>query len=130
MFDVVFFFFFFFFQAEDGIRDLIVTGVQTCALPILDLQIERVERLVAERKLALEVTPAAKQLIVAEGYDPVYGARPLKRAIQRLLQNPLALAVLEGKFAEGDRIRVDRAKDGNSLTFQRVAAAAPEAARA
>src|SRR5438876_951705 len=97
---------------------------------IVDLQIQRVERLVAERKLALEVTPAAKQLIVAEGYDPVYGARPLKRSIQRLLQNPLALAVLEGKFAEGDRIRVDRAKDGNSLTFQRVPAAAPEAARA
>src|SRR5207249_4134194 len=78
---------------------------------IVDLQIQRVERLVAERKLALEVRPAAKQLIVAEGYDPVYGARPLKRSIQRLLQNPLALAVLEGKFAEGDRIRVDRAKD-------------------
>ena len=97
---------------------------------IVDLQIERVERLVAERKLRLEVTPAAKQPVVAEGYDPVYGARPLKRSIQRLLQNPLALAVLEGKFAEGDRIRVDRAKDGNSLTFQRVAAAAPAAARA
>ncbi len=97
---------------------------------IVDLQIQRVERLVAERKLSLEVTPAAKQLIVAEGYDPVYGARPLKRSIQRLLQNPLALAVLEGKFTEGDRIRVDRAKDGNSLAFQRVAAGAPEPARA
>src|SRR6059036_492579 len=97
---------------------------------IVDLQIARVERLVAERKLRLEVTPGAKQLIVAEGYDPVYGARPLKRSIQRLLQNPLALAVLEGQYVEGDRIRVDRAKDGNSLTFQRVPAAAPEAARA
>ncbi len=97
---------------------------------IVDLQIERVERLVAERKLRLEVTPGAKQLIVAEGYDPVYGARPLKRSIQRLLQNPLALAVLEAKFVEGDRIRVDRAKDGNSLTFQRVPAPAPAAARA
>jgi ATP-dependent Clp protease ATP-binding subunit ClpB len=97
---------------------------------IVDLQIARVDKLVADRKLTLEVTPAAKQLLVAEGYDPVYGARPLKRAIQRLLQNPLAMAVLEGKFAEGDRIRVDRAKDGNSLTFQRVAAAAPEPARA
>jgi ATP-dependent Clp protease ATP-binding subunit ClpB len=97
---------------------------------IVDLQIARVDKLVADRKLTLEVTPAAKQLLVAEGYDPVYGARPLKRAIQRLLQNPLAMAVLEGKFAEGDRIRVDRAKDGNSLTFQRVAAASPEPARA
>jgi len=89
---------------------------------IVELQIKRVERLVAERKLQLEVTAAAKQLLVAEGYDPVYGARPLKRAIQRLLQNPLALAVLEGKFSEGDRIRVDRAKDGNSLSFERVRA--------
>ncbi len=97
---------------------------------IVDLQIGRVQRLVADRKLSLEVTAAAKQLLVAEGYDPVYGARPLKRAIQRLLQNPLALAVLEGKFSEGDRIRVDRAKDGNSLTFERVAADSREPARA
>ena len=98
---------------------------------IVDLQIQRVERLVAERKLALEVTPAAKQLIVAEGYDPVYGARPLKRAIQRLLQNPLALAVLQGQYTEGDAVRVDRAKDGNRLTFERIAAgAAAEPARA
>jgi len=97
---------------------------------IVDLQLQRFERLVAERKLTLEVTPAAKQLLVAEGYDPVYGARPLKRSIQRLLQNPLALAVLEGQFAEGDRIRVDRAKDGTRLTFERIPAAAPEPARA
>ncbi|HXF94588.1 MAG TPA: ATP-dependent chaperone ClpB [Gemmatimonadales bacterium] len=98
---------------------------------IVDLQIARVAQLLAERKLTLEITPAAKQLIVAEGYDPVYGARPLKRAIQRLLQNPLALAVLEGEYAEGDRVRVDRARDGTSLTFERIpAAAAPEPARA
>ena len=98
---------------------------------IVELQIKRVERLVAERKLRLEITPAAKQLIVAEGYDPVYGARPLKRAIQRLLQNPLAMAVLEGQYAEGDTVRVDRAKDGNHLTFERTpAGAAAEPARA
>src|SRR5947208_832726 len=97
---------------------------------IVDLQIKRVERLMAERKLRLEVTAAAKQLIVTEGYDPVYGARPLKRAIQRLVQNPLALAVLEGQYRSEERIRVDRAKDGNSLTFQRVPAVAPETARA
>jgi len=97
---------------------------------IVDLQLARVEKLLADRKLTLEVTPAAKQLIVSDGYDPVYGARPLKRAIQRLLQNPLALAVLEGEYQEGERIRVDRAKDGNSLAFQRVSAAAPQPARA
>ena len=89
---------------------------------IVEIQIRRVERMMADRKLIVEMTPAAKQLIVAEGYDPVYGARPLKRAIQRLVQNPLALAVLEGKYAEGDRIRVDRAKDGGSLTFEKARA--------
>jgi ATP-dependent Clp protease ATP-binding subunit ClpB len=87
---------------------------------IVDIQIKRVEALLRERKLTIEITPAAKELIVAEGYDPVYGARPLKRAIQRLLQNPLAMAVLEGKYADGDRIRVDRATDGKSVTFEKV----------
>jgi ATP-dependent Clp protease ATP-binding subunit ClpB len=97
---------------------------------IVDLQIARFARLMAERKLGLEVTAAAKQLLVAEGYDPVYGARPLKRAIQRLVQNPLALAVLEGQYTEGDRVRVDRAKDGTHLSFERVRTGAPEPARA
>ncbi|HXM39123.1 MAG TPA: ATP-dependent chaperone ClpB [Gemmatimonadales bacterium] len=99
---------------------------------IVDIQIKRVEKLLADRKLTIEITPAAKQLIVAEGYDPVYGARPLKRAIQRMLQNPLAMAVLEGQYAEGDKILVDRAKDGNSLRFERIPAegAARESVRA
>jgi len=97
---------------------------------IVDLQIARFQRLLAERKLALEITPAAKQLIVSEGYDPVYGARPLKRAIQRLVQNPLALAVLEGEYAEGDRVRVDRSNDGSRLTFERVPGGVAEPARA
>jgi ATP-dependent Clp protease ATP-binding subunit ClpB len=66
----------------------------------------------------LEVTPEAKALIAAEGYDPVYGARPLKRVIQRLLQNPIALELLEGNFHEGDTIRVER--EGNALRFERV----------
>src|SRR6266487_273555 len=98
---------------------------------IVDLQIARVTRLVEDKKLRLEVTPTAKQLIISEGYDPVYGARPLKRAIQRLLQNPLAMAVLEGQYAEGDTVRVDRAKDGNHLAFERIpGGAATEPARA
>jgi ATP-dependent Clp protease ATP-binding subunit ClpB len=97
---------------------------------IVDLQIVRFQRLLADRKLSLEITPAAKQLIVAEGYDPVYGARPLKRAIQRLVQNPLALAVLEGEYVEGDRVRVDRSKDGSRLTFERVPGGVAEPARA
>jgi ATP-dependent Clp protease ATP-binding subunit ClpB len=89
---------------------------------IVELQIERVKKLVQDRKLTLEVTPAAKSLIATEGYDPVYGARPLKRAIQRLLQNPLAMAVLEGAYGEGDTIKVDRAKEGTALAFERVPA--------
>jgi ATP-dependent Clp protease ATP-binding subunit ClpB len=95
---------------------------------IVDLQLEGVKRLLADRKLGFEITPAAKQVIVAEGHDPVYGARPLKRAIQRLIQNPLALAVLEGTYVEGDRVRVDRAKDGVSLSFERVPAQPQSAA--
>ncbi len=91
---------------------------------IVDLQLARAQKLLAEKKLALEVTPEAKRLLAAEGYDPVYGARPLKRAIQRLLQNPLALAVLEGRYAEGEVIRVDRAPSGAALTFEKVAAPA------
>jgi ATP-dependent Clp protease ATP-binding subunit ClpB len=98
---------------------------------IVDLQIARVVKLVEDRKLHLEVSPAAKQVIITEGYDPAFGARPLKRAIQRLVQNPLALAVLEGQYGEGDRVRVDRAKDGTRLTFERIpAAGAREPARA
>ncbi|HEU5262623.1 MAG TPA: ATP-dependent chaperone ClpB [Gemmatimonadales bacterium] len=98
---------------------------------IVDLQIARVAKLLEEKKIRVEVTPAAKQLIIAEGYDPVFGARPLKRAIQRLVQNPLALAVLEGQYGEGDVIRVDRAKDGTRLMFERISAGtAPEPARA
>jgi ATP-dependent Clp protease ATP-binding subunit ClpB len=92
---------------------------------IVDIQIKRVDRLLADRKLTIEVTPAAKSLLVAEGYDPVYGARPLKRAIQRLLQNPLAVAVLEGQYAEGDRVRVDRSKDGNALSFEKARESEP-----
>ena len=95
---------------------------------ILILQIARVARLLADRKLGLEVTPAAQALLVAEGYDPVYGARPLKRAIQRMLQNPLALDVLEGDYREGDTVRVDRAPDGMGLAFERVPAGAAPAA--
>jgi ATP-dependent Clp protease ATP-binding subunit ClpB len=85
---------------------------------IVDLQLERLQRQLADRHIALEVSKEAKVLIGGEGYDPVYGARPLKRVIQRLLQNPIALELLEGNFHEGDTIRVER--DGNALRFERV----------
>ncbi len=83
---------------------------------IIDLQLARLEKLLADRKLKIELTPQARELIATEGYDPAFGARPLKRAIQRLLQNPLAMAVLEGKFVEGDTILVGVDPNGE-LTF-------------
>ena len=83
---------------------------------IIGLQLKRLDQLLAERKLSITLTPAARHHLATEGYDQAFGARPLKRAIQRLVQNPLALAVLEGRFLEGDRITVDVGADGH-LTF-------------
>jgi ATP-dependent Clp protease ATP-binding subunit ClpB len=91
---------------------------------IVDLQLERVSALAADRGLALEITPEAKAALVDEGYDPSFGARPLKRVIQRRVQNPLALSMLEGDYSEGDRIRVLRRGDG--FAFERVAGAEAE----
>ena len=86
---------------------------------IVDLQVARIARLLEDRKLTLDVTPEAKRFLAHEGYDPSYGARPLKRSLQRLVQDPLALALLEGKFAEGDRVRVD-VRDGR-IAFEKTA---------
>ncbi len=83
---------------------------------IVDLQLQRFAKMLGERKLTLEVTPAAKRAIAEEGYDPSYGARPLKRAIQRMIQNPLALQLLEGKFKDGDQVVVDVGANG-ALSF-------------
>jgi ATP-dependent Clp protease ATP-binding subunit ClpB len=74
---------------------------------IVDIQLAGLQKRLAERKIELRVTDAAKELIAERGWDPVYGARPLKRTIQRLLQDRLALLVLEGRFQEGDRVLVD-----------------------
>jgi ATP-dependent Clp protease ATP-binding subunit ClpB len=94
---------------------------------IIDLQLVRLEKLLADRRLTLEITPAAKRVIATEGYDPAYGARPLKRALQRLVQNPLAMGVLDGRFKEGDHIVVDAGEDG-TLTFTAAPGAVPAAA--
>jgi ATP-dependent Clp protease ATP-binding subunit ClpB len=87
---------------------------------IVDLQLKRVQHMVADQNLTLEITDAASDLIAAEGYDPAFGARPLKRALQRLLLNPLSTAVLEGRFEEGDRIIVDRVPGEDRLSFERA----------
>src|SRR5919112_808954 len=90
---------------------------------IVDLQLASLRQTLAERHIALQVTPEAKMLIAAQGYDPVYGARPLKRVIQRLLQNAIALELLEGNFHEGDNIRVER--DGEILRFEKAEVVEP-----
>ena len=82
---------------------------------IVGIQLRGLARRLAERKIVVELTEAAKALVVAEGYDPVYGARPLKRTLQRRLLDPLALELLQGRFVEGDRI-VANARQGQ-LTF-------------
>lgn len=78
--------------------------------------------------MVLEVTDRAKALIADAGYDPVYGARPLKRTIQRLIQDPLAVKILAGEFKEGDRVKVDA--QGGEMVFQRGGRAEEEAAEA
>ncbi len=77
---------------------------------IVEIQLRRLEMRLAEKKLSLSVTDKAKEFLAKEGYDPVFGARPLKRAIQRLLQDPMARRLLEREFAEGDTITVDAAR--------------------
>jgi len=74
---------------------------------IVDIQLERLRRLLEERKIEIEVSDAAKLKLASDGYDPAYGARPLKRVIQRELQDPLALDILQGRFTDGDKVRVD-----------------------
>jgi ATP-dependent Clp protease ATP-binding subunit ClpB len=88
---------------------------------IVELQLERLRERLAERRIALSVTDGAKEQLAEEGWDPAYGARPLKRAIQRLVENPLALELLEGGFGEGDNVRVD-AREG-AIVFEHATAA-------
>ena len=85
---------------------------------IVDIQLSRLDRRLAERKIALVVTDGARKLLAERGWDPVYGARPLKRAIQRLVQDPLAMQMLEGKFVEGDAVEVDA--KGGELIFSKA----------
>ena len=83
---------------------------------IIDVRLEEVRRLLADHKVNLELTDAAKDLILTEGYDPSYGARPLKRAVQRLVQDPLAMKMLHGEIVEGDDVVADKAAGELSFT--------------
>jgi ATP-dependent Clp protease ATP-binding subunit ClpB len=79
-----------------------------------------------DRRIELELTDAAKEALAEAGWDPTYGARPLKRAIQRLVENPLATRLLAGEFKEGDTIRVDA--ENGEIVFERVEAGEPAVA--
>ncbi len=97
-------------------------------MDIVDIQMRRLRELLAERKITIELTDAAKRQLVEEGYDPVYGARPLKRVIQRRIQDPLALKILAGDVRDGDHVVVDF-RDGE-FTFDVVAGEAEESREA
>jgi ATP-dependent Clp protease ATP-binding subunit ClpB len=91
---------------------------------IVEIQLGRLRKLLAERHLSLELTDRALEWLANAGYDPVYGARPLKRVIQRSLQDPLALMLLEGRLADGEPVRVDAGEDGLVIQSAPIAVAA------
>jgi ATP-dependent Clp protease ATP-binding subunit ClpB len=94
---------------------------------IVDLRLGDLRRLLADRHISLELTDRAKELLFREGYDPAFGARPLKRAIQRWVQDPLALKILDGEVLNGDHVVVDAVGDQMRFTVERGAARrAPE----
>jgi ATP-dependent Clp protease ATP-binding subunit ClpB len=86
---------------------------------IVEIQADRLRQMLVDRQIALELSESAKTQIAEQGYDPAYGARPIKRTLQRLVADPLALAILEGQFTAGDTIRVDA--NGTGLKFEKRA---------
>jgi ATP-dependent Clp protease ATP-binding subunit ClpC len=95
---------------------------------IVDLLVKDLQERLADRRLSIELTDKAKSWLAKEGYDPVYGARPLRRAIERHVENPLSAKILSGELKEGDTVRVDAGKDG--LTFDGKTAKTPKKAKA
>ena len=91
---------------------------------IIDLQMQRVQKLLAERQVSLKLTAAARALLIREGYEPAYGARPMKRAIQRLIQDPLAMKILDGEVRPGDTVLVDVDPKTDEMKFTRQTAKA------
>jgi ATP-dependent Clp protease ATP-binding subunit ClpA len=88
---------------------------------IVDIQLADLQNRLAARKLTLELSPGARKALADAGYDAVFGARPLKRTIQRMIENPLAVDVLAGRFVEGDTVVVE--PDGDTLRFRKAVAA-------
>jgi ATP-dependent Clp protease ATP-binding subunit ClpB len=96
----------------------------------VSLLLKNVEQLLAERKITLQLTAPAMELLLDEGFDPAYGARPLRRTIQRLIQDPLAMRILEGVILPGDHALVDRDGKKEAMKFERSASKQPAAAAA
>ena len=92
---------------------------------IVDIQLGDLRKRLAERKIAITLTDKARDVLAEQGYDPVFGARPLKRALQRMVENPLAVEVLAGRFGEGDNVIVD--VKGETLSFKKEAPVAQPA---
>ena len=90
---------------------------------IVTTQLKRLRVLLADRKITLELSPAALDWLAESGYDPVYGARPLKRVIQRSLQNPLAQDILSGKILDGETVLINAGREGLEVTVKKSAAA-------
>jgi ATP-dependent Clp protease ATP-binding subunit ClpB len=85
---------------------------------IVDIQMQHLAKRLAARHMTLELSPAARDFLAEKGYDRVYGARPLKRAIQQYIENPLAMELLKGHYVEGTRLRADR--EGDHIVFETV----------
>jgi ATP-dependent Clp protease ATP-binding subunit ClpB len=102
------------------VDDIIVFGPlgKEQLVKIIELRLEDVRRLLADRKISLELSDAAKELLFTQGYDPNFGARPLKRAIQKLVQDPLALKILDGEVLHGDHVIVDADKPAGKMKFE------------
>ncbi|HZA25863.1 MAG TPA: hypothetical protein VFA32_25250, partial [Dehalococcoidia bacterium] len=91
-------------------------------IQIVGLMVKDVQERLQERSITFELTPAASEWLAREGFDPVFGARPLRRAIQRYLENPLSKGILAGDFQEGDHVIVDSSDSGLTLAKAAVAA--------
>src|SRR5690606_32476483 len=94
---------------------------------IVDLQVDRLARRLADRRLKLDVTPAAREWLALTGYDPVYGARPLRRLVQTAIGDPLARELLSGELVEGDTVRVDLDESKDALSVGRAEGVVPAA---
>src|SRR5215469_2145641 len=102
------------------VDDIIIFGPlgKDQLIKIVELRLEDLRRLLADRRISLELTEAAKELLFSEGYDAAYGARPMKRAIQRMIQDPLAMKILDGEVLHGDHVIVDADRSLHQMTFK------------